>query len=128
MPGEIVLNEQEARDLLSKWKGENRVIHLTLDAGLAMAKVVGRIDALTEETAFFSAMKSTYSFGRHNLSQFPLKNCRFEYSDPKDAPEPLRTQLSGYDALLYVFCRDTKAQVRAGVALAVLPIEEYPDF
>ena len=59
----------------------------------------------------FSAQKSTILYDRHNHSQFPPKNCRFEDSDAKDAPEPLRTQLNGYDGLLYIFCADSNGKV-----------------
>jgi len=48
-----------------------------------------------------------------------LLDCTFEYSDAEHAPEPLRSQLKGYDSLLYIY--------RTGVTLglAVSPVSEW---
>jgi hypothetical protein len=54
--------------------------------------------------------------------------CNFEYSDAKDAPEPLSSQLLGYDALLYIYYSDGSMTLQSGVGLAVLPLEEYAEF
>jgi hypothetical protein len=128
MGNEVTITQQEAVDLLSKWRTENRVIHLTLNRGPAIAKIVGRIDAITAKGVSFSGTRSTYSLGKYNLAQFPLDGCYFEYSDANDAPEPLRSQLLGYDALLYVHYFDSTMTLGSSIGLAVLPVEEWTQF
>lgn len=67
--------------------------------------------------------------GKHNLIQFPFNDdCRFEYCDAKDAPEPLRSQLVGVDALLYIHYFDSARMLSSTLALAVLPITELTEF
>lgn len=129
MGSEIKMSLQEAVDLLNKWKNENRVVHLSLQAGGGtLAKVLGRIDAVTPKGIFLSGTKSDYSLGKHNLAKLPLEGCDFEYSDAKDAPKPLASQLVGYDAFLYIYYFDNSMTLKSGVILAVLPVEEWPQF
>ena len=115
---EIQLSQQEVLDLLRKWLQEKRVIHVSLTADGVLAKIPGRLDEVTPETAQLSLTKSTFSAGPHTSVAFSLSNCAFEYSDAEHAPEPLRSQLKGYDALLYIY------RTGIGLGLAVLPIGE----
>jgi hypothetical protein len=48
-----------------------------------------------------------------------LTECEFEYSDAEHTPEPLRSQLKGYNAILYVY------RPGVGLGLAVLPVSEW---
>ena len=126
---EIIMTQQEALGLLSKWKDESRVIHLSVTSGAVIVKIAGRIDELTTDTVYFSAAKSSYSLGKYNLARIPVSASRFEYSDAKDAPEVLRSKLEGYDALLYIYYADDDPfRLRVGIGLAVLPMEEWADF
>jgi hypothetical protein len=128
MGNEIDLSPQEATDLLSKWMTENRVIHLTLKSGVAISKIVGRIDGIAKQGVHFSATKSKSLLGEYNLAQFSLDGCRFQYSDAKDAPEWLRAKLLGSDALLYIYYFDSAMILRTAIGLAVLPVDEWPEF
>jgi hypothetical protein len=128
MGKEVETTKQEAMDLLRKWMAEHRVIHLNMKSSAGLAKIVGRIDGVTDQEVAFSAKQSNYSLGEYNLARFPLENCSFEYSDSKDAPEWLSDKLLGYDALLYIYYLDAAHAFRGAIGLAVLPVEEWPQF
>jgi hypothetical protein len=124
MSSEISISLTEALDLLNKWMEENRTIHTALNCGPGpvTTRTVGRLDSVTADALYLSGTKSTYPFGKHNLVQFPLSGCRFEYSDAEHAPEPLRSSLIGYDALLYIYY-DNSDDLRSTLALAVFPLD-----
>jgi hypothetical protein len=115
---EIPLSQQEAADLLLKWLQEKRVIHFSISGDGLVAKIPGRLDEVNQENARFSLTKSSFSAGPRTFVNFSLTNCSFEYSDAEHAPEPLRSQLKGYDAILYIY------RTGVGLGLAVLPIGE----
>jgi len=117
---EMRLTQNEALDLLRKWMDENRVIHVALTGDGFMARIPGRIDSIDpEKNVHISLTKSSFRVGQHTLVKFSISNCQFEYSDAKDAPLPLASQLLGYDALLYVYLQT------AGIGLCVLPPHEW---
>jgi len=116
---EVQLSLEEALDLLQKWLEEKRVIHVSITADGVLAKIPARLDDVDPERVRLSLTKSTFSAGPYTSVTFSMSDCKFEYSDAEHAPEPLRSQLKGYDALLYVY--------RTGIALglAVLPVSEW---
>jgi len=98
------MSPQEAIDLLHKWMLENRVIHVSLSDGNDMlVKLLGRIDSIPGDILHLSLTKSTYSLGPYTFLDLPLSTCEFEYSDAEHTPEPLRSQIKGHDALLYIY-------------------------
>jgi len=108
-------SQQDALDLLRKWQAENRVIHCTISANGVIAKILGRIDTVENDTIHLSAAKSNVPLGEANFTEFPLTDSAFEYLDAAHTPEPLRNKLKGYDALLTVH------RLGVSLALAVLP-------
>lgn len=119
---EVHLSRDEALDLLQKWAEENRIIDVSLVADGAVIRFPTRLDDLNPSAVRLSLTKSTFSYGAHTRVSISLLDCTFEYSDADHAPEPLRSQLKGYDALLYIY--------RGGVtlSLAILPLGELPQF
>jgi hypothetical protein len=116
---EIPVSKEEALDLLQKWLQEKRVIHASVTAAGILVKIPGRLDDVNPEKARLSLTKSTFSAGPYTSLDFSLLECRFEYSDAEHAPEPLRSQLKGYDGLLYVYHSDV------ALGLAILPLSEW---
>jgi len=121
MSPEVRLSSDEAVDLLNKWKNEDRVIHLSIMAGSVFAKSLGRIDAVAPDKLLFSAAKSTNPLGKYYLAEIPLSGGEFEYLDAKDAAEPQRSRLKGYEALLYIRFRDAVGKLQIAIGFAVVP-------
>ena len=115
---QIPLSHDEALDLLHKWAHENRVFDVSLVADGVVVKIPARLDDVNPGTVRLSLTKSTFSAGAHTVVSISLLDCTFEYCDADHAPEPTRSQLKGYDALLYVH--------REGViiSLAIVPLGE----
>lgn len=111
------MSQQEATDLLRKWMKEERVIHVSLtDAEGLHAKLLGRIDTIEGDILKLSLRKSTFPLGEYTFLHLPLSTSQFEYSDADHAPEPLRSQIAGHDALLYIYRK------RIVLGFAVLPL------
>jgi len=128
MDNESEITQQQALEFIQKWMSENRVMHLTIKGGNAVAKISGRIDAVKNGKVHFSAKKTTFPLGQHYSAEFSLENCTFEYSDAKAAPDRLGTALGIYDTLLYIYHFDSAMTLRMEINLAVLPVQEWSQF
>jgi hypothetical protein len=114
MTDTINMSAQEAGDVLRKWMEENRIIHVTVLGNGVLVKLPGRLDRV-DTIVHFSLTKSSMPLGSYAFLTFPMDGADFQYGDAAHAPEPLRSQITGYDALLYAYRQGVT------VAFAVFP-------
>lgn len=116
------VNQEEALDLLRKWSNERRLVHCFVKFPGGSAKVLGRIDTITDDSIIVSAKESKIALGEAYTVEIPLgSDSSYEYIEGRHAPEPARKKMQAYDAMLNVYAHEG---ISFGFAV-MPPLEEF---
>ena len=122
---ELEITKGEALSLLRKWMDEKRFIHAAMLAarGGVLAKIVARLDQVDDLTIRLSMAKTSIPFGEHTFLTFELTDAQFVFDAAANVPEPLRTEIEGFDSLLYIYMPSRGVNI----GLAASPPFEFAD-
>jgi len=116
------MTREEAMNLLRKWLDERRLIHCIIKFPHGNARILGRIDTITDNSLVVSAKESKIGLGEAYSVEIPLRaGSSYEYIEGRHAPEPARKKMQAYDAVLTVYAGE---EISFGLA-AMPPLEEF---